>query len=221
MTVIVACSWGGKTAIAADSMSSNYETKFRAAESKLERYAWGVAGFSGSWRMTPVVHEALRSVKRLKTRKDSWALVAAIEEALTDAGWKRESADALPENNDLYCVLASPTGIWSLWPDLSIQRHRDVATTGCGYKAALAAAILGKRLGLDPVEAAKEAARVTCDVDPHVGRPVRVIEVAPDPPPRPPRSSVLRHRRPREASAVASPQRCWGAPWRLPTGWGG
>lgn len=178
MTVIVACSWGGKVAIAADSMSSNRHFGRPCIQRKLERYPWGVAGFSGTWRMLPVIHDALRTVKRLKTRRDAWRLVDAVEVALKAAGWKREGEKALPSNEDVAIVLASPHGLWEFQADLAIVPYRDIAVTGCGYLIASGAALAAKRLGQDAPTAARIAALAACDLDPNVCRPVelRIVE---------------------------------------------
>lgn len=177
MTVIVACSWDGEAAIAGDSMGSDGWTGANHGK-KVRRYPFGAIGFSGSYRLVPVIHESLRRTERLETERDSWRFIEEIEKALEDKGWQRETKGCLPTLEEMYLLAVSNRGrLWSVQSDLAVLPCRHVVATGSGYHVALGAARVAKRLGASPAEAARMAAEAACDTVVSCGKPVHVITV--------------------------------------------
>ena len=179
MTCIVACSWGGQTAIASDARwaaPDNYTCGH--GGTKLRRYHFGVVGFSGTYRLLPCIDAGLRKIKRLETERDAWALAQALQESMKAHGWKPESIEAMPRNADLYLVAATPRGsIWTAHSDLAVIQHQEIAATGSGELVALGAAWACRKAKLPAAKAARRAVEAACALTMACGLPVYLAQL--------------------------------------------
>jgi ATP-dependent protease HslVU (ClpYQ) peptidase subunit len=177
VTLILACSWGGKAAIASDSHGSDSYIH-RDYGKKWERMPFGAIGWSGTYEWFPAVRKGLQKINSLRTEADRTAFLDAMEEGLKAKGWKRESEKGLPTCESVLGVVLSSEGkCWELYGNLILYPCRNIAAVGCGAVAGIAAAEALRQRGVNPVEACRQAVRITIGFVPGVKGTAHVLRV--------------------------------------------
>lgn len=177
MTLILACSWGGKAAIASDSHGADGWTHSEHG-SKIRPTAFGAFGFSGSYRWLQIVHHAVKDMQSIKTETHAARVTDAVSRALKRKGWTGKQEKGLPECEGLYAILATKTGhLWHLQPDLAVLPCERIAAAGSGYIAGRAAAQALYEQQVPALEAARRGVEITIGMVLSVKGNVHVLRV--------------------------------------------
>lgn len=160
MTLIIACSWNGKTAIASDSCSGG--TMHLDHGRKFALLPFGAVGWSGSYRWFPVVRPALEKIQHVRNQAEAELMMDSIEAALKAKGWTGSDGGKMPQCEDLLGVVASADNgkLWQIYSNMTAYPVQRIATVGCGDAVGRGIAEALRRRKVHPADAAREAVRI-------------------------------------------------------------
>lgn len=179
MTLILACSWGGKAAIASDSHGGGEKTgHHRDYGKKWAAMPFGAIGWSGTYEWFPAVRKGLEKITSLQTEAERDAFLDAMRSGLKDRGWKSESEKGLPKCEDVLGVVVSNEGrLWTIYSNFFLYPCRHIAAVGCGDVAGLAAAEALRWKRVDAVTTCRQAVRIAIGFVPGVKGTVHVLRL--------------------------------------------
>lgn len=176
MTVIAAASWDGSTYIGCDQAGTDSWGIQRNHGSKLIVTAFGVVGYSGSYRVAQLIRGPLRALPDVPGERGMLAIVKTIETCLVEGGWTKSAEKGLPKCSDLSLLVAMCGGdIWSVNGDLSFLPCNEFSAIGSGREIALGSLFASHGSGASAVAAVNMAVRASCAINRDCGFPLNAL----------------------------------------------